>query len=85
MCCADHSCPVCCEQARLNQAKVENPHKFWMLFVEGNGVPTKRHFTKASAEAAATRLITTNATKVYVLEVVDIAEPSAPPVKWSKP
>jgi len=60
-------------------------YRFWMVFVEGKGMPSVRHPSERSAQREAQRLARENPEyDVFVLfagSFVRLAEPE-PPVKW---
>lgn len=61
-------------------------YRFWMVYVEGQGMPTVRHPSEASARREAERLARENPLcDVFVMcaaMFVRLAEPE-PPVKWA--
>lgn len=61
-------------------------YRFWMVYVEGQGVPTVRHPSESSARREAERLARENPEcDVFVMfagSFVRLADPE-PPVKWA--
>jgi len=61
-------------------------YRFWMVYVEGKGMPTVRHPSEGSAQREAERLARENPDcDVFVLFAGSFVRTAAPepPVKWS--
>ena len=46
-------------------------NKFWMVWVEGNGSPTKKHENRELADSEAVRLAKLTKKKAFILEAID--------------
>ena len=56
--------------------------RFYMLYAEGKGAPTKKHFTVLEAHEEAERLARKEEKPVYVLLAWKVCEITKAPVQW---
>ena len=62
---------------------MENDKVFWMVYVEGQQGPTKRHPTRISAIEEAERLCRQTCRRVFVLRADEYASLAEAPVDWT--
>ena len=58
-------------------------NKFWMVMVEGRGMPQIRHPTFEKARTEAERLIRKEGKGAYILEAVAVGQVQNQPVSWT--
>lgn len=62
-----------------------NEYKFWMVWIEGRGNPTYKHYTLDDARLEAERLLRLPGNewrKAFILESVSCGAIESPPVIW---
>ena len=64
----------------------ENNNHFWMVFIEGKGGSTKKHFTFDDARIEAERLLrlpgNDEGRKAYILGTCCVGGRESPPIVW---